>query len=222
MLVTDGFIFSQEPTSGLRTSEVEPGSPLSYSDMSSVATGVEDVLSSVRPGVNDELAVRAVLSQSGPLVPATGVPGTTDGSTASGPQARDTFTVIWGTDVNIAQVMSRFKHFLLTYIPPDLTGQPNLTTGQPINPQRPLYIQRMEDLAISGSTALDIDCEHLRSARPDLYTQLVTFPKEVIPACDAATHALFLDRFREVQLERSIQVFRIYIKIALCLCKYCF
>ncbi|VDP07730.1 unnamed protein product [Schistosoma mattheei] len=118
--------------------------------------------------------------------------------------------------------MSRFKHFLLTYIPPDLTGQPNLTTGQPINPQRPLYIQRMEDLAISGSTALDIDCEHLRSARPDLYTQLVTFPKEVIPACDAATHALFLDRFREVQLERSIQVFRIYIKIALCLCKYCF
>ncbi|CAH8584752.1 unnamed protein product [Schistosoma mattheei] len=190
-----------EPTSGLRTSEVEPGSPLSYSDMSSVATGVEDVLSSVRPGVNDELAVRAVLSQSGPLVPATGVPGTTDGSTASGPQ-----TVIWGTDVNIAQVMSRFKHFLLTYIPPDLTGQPNLTTGQPINPQRPLYIQRMEDLAISGSTALDIDCEHLRSARPDLYTQLVTFPKEVIPACDAATHALFLDRFREVQLERSIQI----------------
>ncbi|RTG80581.1 DNA replication licensing factor MCM4 [Schistosoma bovis] len=64
----------------------------------------------------------------------------------------------------------------------------------------------MEDLAISGSTALDIDCEHLRSARPDLYTQLVTFPKEVIPACDAATHALFLDRFRDVQLERSIQI----------------
>ncbi|KAK4468517.1 hypothetical protein MN116_007716 [Schistosoma mekongi] len=191
-----------EPTSGLRTSEVEPGSALSYSDMSSVATGVgEDILSSVRPGVNDELAVRAVLSQSGPLVPATGVPGTTDGSTASGPQ-----TVIWGTDVNITQVMSRFKHFLLTYIPPDLTGQPNLTTGQPIDPERPLYLQRMEDLAISGSTALDIDCEHLRSVRPDLYTQLVTFPKEVIPACDAAAHALFLDRFREVQLERAIQI----------------
>ncbi|KAH8873524.1 DNA replication licensing factor mcm4-A [Schistosoma japonicum] len=191
-----------EPTSGLRTSEVEPGSALSYSDMSSVATGVgEDILSSVRPGVNDELAVRAVLSQSGPLVPATGVPGTTDGSTGSGPQ-----TVIWGTDVNITQVMSRFKHFLLTYIPPDLTGQPNLTTGQPVDPERPLYLQRMEDLAISGSTALDIDCEHLRSVRPDLYTQLVTFPKEVIPACDAAAHALFLDRFREVQLERAIQI----------------
>ncbi|CAH8864825.1 unnamed protein product [Trichobilharzia szidati] len=196
-------ISNAEPTSGLRTSEVEPGSPLSYSDMSSVATVVgEDVLSSVRPGVNDELAVRAVLSQSGRLIPATtGALGTTDASTASGPQ-----TVIWGTDVNIAQVMSRFKHFLLTFIPTDLTGQPNLTTGQPIDPERPLYLQRMEDLAISGSTALDIDCEHLRSARPELYTQLVTFPKEVIPACDAATHALFVDRFREVQLERAIQI----------------
>ncbi|CAH8585681.1 unnamed protein product [Heterobilharzia americana] len=97
-----------EPTSGLRTSEVEPGSPLSYSDMSSVATGVgEDILSSVRPGVNDELAVRAVLSQTGPLIPATtGAAGTTDASTASGPQ-----TVIWGTDVNIAQVIQDLNTF---------------------------------------------------------------------------------------------------------------
>ena len=115
-------------------------------------------------------------------------------------------TVIWGTDVNIAQVMSRFKHFLLTFIPSDFSRLPNLTTGQPLDPSRPLYVQRMEDMSVSGSTALDIDCEHLRTARPDLYTQLVTFPKEVIPACDAAAHALFLDRFREVQLERPIQV----------------
>ncbi|CAL8096807.1 unnamed protein product [Calicophoron daubneyi] len=188
--------------SGLRTSEIEPGSPLSYSDMSSVAGG--DATSSLRPGVNDEAAVRAVLSQSGPLVPAagtTGVPGTTDGSTRSGPQ-----TVIWGTDVNIARIMSQFKHFLLTFVPEDWTGQANLTTGQPLDHQRPLYLQRLEDMAASGATALDVDCEHLRCARPELCTQLVTFPKEVIPACDAAAHALFLDRFRDVQLERPIQI----------------
>lgn len=108
--------------------------------------------------------------------------------------------------MNIAQVMSRFKHFLLTFIPSDLTDQANLTTGQPIDPERPLYLQLMEDLAVSGFTALDINCAHLRANKPDLYTQMVTFPKEVIPACDAAAHALFLDRFREVQLERPIQV----------------
>ncbi|GAA35808.2 minichromosome maintenance protein 4 [Clonorchis sinensis] len=191
---------SIDPRSGLRTSEVEPGSPLSYSDMSSVATG-GDGLSSVRPGVNDEAAMRAVLSQSGPLVATEGLVGTTETSSLSGPQ-----TVIWGTDVNIARVMSQFKHFLLTFVPSEPIEHLTLTTGRPLDPVRPLYLQLLEDLSISGQTHLDIDCEHLRQAHPQLYTQLVTFPKEVIPACDAATNALFLDRFRDAQLERSIQI----------------
>ncbi|KER24841.1 hypothetical protein T265_07572 [Opisthorchis viverrini] len=191
---------SIDPRSGLRTSEVEPGSPLSYSDMSSVATG-GDGLSSVRPGVNDEAAMRAVLSQSGPLVATEGLVGTTETSSLSGPQ-----TVIWGTDVNIARVMSQFKHFLLTFVPSAPIEHLTLTTGRPLDPVRPLYLQLLEDLSISGQTHLDIDCEHLRQAHPQLYTQLITFPKEVIPACDAATNALFLDRFRDAQLERSIQI----------------
>lgn len=102
--------------------------------------------------------------------------------------------------------MAQFKHFLLTFIPSDCSRLPARQSGEPIDPQRPLYVQRMEDMALSGATALDIDCEHIRQTRPDLCTQLVTFPKEVIPACDAAVNALFLDRFRDVQLERSIQV----------------
>ncbi|KAF8572065.1 hypothetical protein P879_00806 [Paragonimus westermani] len=193
---------SVDPRSGLRTSEVEPGSPLSYSDMSSYTGAGGDGLSSIRPGVNDEAAVRAVLSQSGPLVPADGgIAGTTDGSSRSGPQ-----TVIWGTDVNIARVMSQFKQFLLTFVPPVCSDQIYLTTGQELDHTRPLYLQLLEDLCISGQTYLDIDCEHLRQAHPQLYTQLITFPKEVIPACDAATNALFMDRFRDATLERSIQV----------------
>ncbi|KAF5394908.1 DNA replication licensing factor MCM4 [Paragonimus heterotremus] len=193
---------SMDPRSGLRTSEVEPGSPLSYSDMSSYTGAGGDGLSSIRPGVNDEAAVRAVLSQSGPLVPADGgIAGTTDGSSRSGPQ-----TVIWGTDVNIARVMSQFKQFLLTFVPSVWSDQIYLTTGQELDHTRPLYIQLLEDLCVSGQTYLDIDCEHLRQAHPQLYTQLITFPKEVIPACDAATNALFMDRFRDATLERSVQV----------------
>ncbi|KAF6777174.1 hypothetical protein AHF37_03518 [Paragonimus kellicotti] len=192
----------QDPRSGLRTSEVEPGSPLSYSDMSSYTGAGGDGLSSIRPGVNDEAAVRAVLSQSGPLVPADGgIAGTTDGSSRSGPQ-----TVIWGTDVNIARVMSQFKQFLLTFVPSVWSDQIYLTTGQELDHARPLYLQLLEDLCVSGQTYLDIDCEHLRQAHPQLYSQLITFPKEVIPACDAATNALFMDRFRETTLERSVQV----------------
>ncbi|VEL21838.1 unnamed protein product [Protopolystoma xenopodis] len=191
--------------SGLRTSEVEPGSPLSYSDMSS-ATGTTthtrgDVLSSaIRPGVNDEAVTGAL--HSGPFVPATGgLMGTTDSGMSATAQ-----TVIWGTDVNISQVMDRFKRFILTFIPDSLVDESPLCTGQSVDPARPLYLQRMEDLVASGQTHLDINCAHLQLARLDLYVQLITFPKEVIPACDAAAHALFVDRFREANPDRPIQI----------------
>lgn len=106
--------------------------------------------------------------------------------------------------------MERFKRFLLTFTPHDLQGQAGLTTGVPLDPKRPLYLQRMEDMAVSGNTTLDIDCQHLKQAQPELYTQLITFPKEVIPACDASLHALFIDRFREARPERPLQV-RLYV-----------
>ncbi|BHF77405.1 DNA replication licensing factor, mcm4 component [Sparganum proliferum] len=187
--------------SGLRTSDVEPGSPLSYSDMTSASgSHVGDVLSSVRPGVNEEGTMRPHIPTSGPMAPLTGDVGTTDASSEAVAQ-----TVIWGTNVNIAQVMDRFKRFLLTFIPTDWDGQPGLTTGIPLDPSRPLYVQRMEDMAASGGTTLDIDCEHLRQAQPELCNQLITFPKEVIPACDAALHALFIDRFRDVRPDRPLQ-----------------
>ena len=88
--------------------------------------------------------------------------------------------MIWGTNVNIAKVMERFKRFLLTFTLHDLQGQPGLTTGVPLDPNRPPYLQRMEDMAVSGETTLDIDCQHLRQVQSELYTQLITFPKEVI------------------------------------------
>ncbi|VDL98816.1 unnamed protein product [Schistocephalus solidus] len=191
----------QDLRSGLRTSDVEPGSPLSYSDMTSASgSHVGDVLSSVRPGVNEEGTMRPHIPTSGPMAPLTGDVGTTDVSSEGTAQ-----TVIWGTNVNIAQVMDRFKRFLLTFIPTDWNGQPGLKTGTPLDPSRPLYVQRMEDMAASGGTTLDIDCEHLRQAQPELCNQLITFPKEVIPACDAALHALFIDRFRDARPDRPLQ-----------------
>lgn len=114
--------------------------------------------------------------------------------------------MIWGTSVNITKVMERFKRFLLTFVLDDLTDQTGLTTGTPLDPTRPLYLQRLEDLAASGGSTLDVDCQHLRKTQPELYTQIITFPKEVIPACDASLHALFIDRFREARPERPLQI----------------
>ncbi|KAL5969429.1 DNA replication licensing factor MCM4 [Taenia solium] len=197
-----GAVHEQSDTdlrSGLRTSEIDPGSPLSYSDMSSFGSGhAGDAVGSMRPGVNEGGTPRSHFAASGPMGP---IVDTETGSSAE-PGAH---TVIWGTNVNIAQVMEHFKRFLLNYTSRDLQGQPGLTTGTPLDPNRPLYLQRMEDMAVSGVTTLDIDCQHLREVQPELYNQLITFPKEVIPACDASLHALFIDRFRDARPERPLQ-----------------
>ncbi|VDL63766.1 unnamed protein product [Hymenolepis diminuta] len=174
--------------SGLRTSELGPGTPLSYTDMSSAAgSNVGEQTSSIRPGVNETSTLRNV---------------TETGSSAD-PGAQ---TVIWGTNVNIARVMERFRRFILSFKLTDLDGQPGLTTGVPLDPNRPIYIQRLEDMAVSGGLTLDIDCQHLREEQPELYEQLITFPKEVIPACDASLHALFIDRFSEAKPEKPLQI----------------
>ncbi|KAL5106833.1 DNA replication licensing factor MCM4 [Taenia crassiceps] len=190
---------AEDLRSGLRTSEIDPGSPLSYSDMSSLGSGhAGDAVSSIRPGVNEGGTPRPHFAASGPMGPFI---DTETGSSAE-PGAQ---TVIWGTNVNIAKVMECFKRFLLNYTPHDLEGQSGLTTGVPLDPNRPLYLQRMEDMAASGATTLDIDCQHLREVQPELYSQLITFPKEVIPACDASLHTLFIDRFRDARPERPLQ-----------------
>ncbi|VDO02220.1 unnamed protein product [Rodentolepis nana] len=174
--------------SGLRTSELGPETPLSYTDMSSTAgSNIGEQQSSIRPGVNEASTMRNL---------------TETGSSAD-PGAQ---TVIWGTNVNIARVMERFKRFIMSFKLRDLEGQPGLTTGVPLDLNRPIYIQRLEDMAASGGLTLDIDCQHLREEQPELYEQLITFPKEVIPACDASLHALFIDRFSEAKPEKPLQV----------------
>ncbi|KAM7533901.1 hypothetical protein Aperf_G00000113193 [Anoplocephala perfoliata] len=184
---------SDEPTdpdtpSGLRSSEIAPGTPLSYTDMSSAAgSNVGEYPSSIRPGVSEASTLRSV----------------TEVGSSADPGAQ---TVIWGTNVNIARVMERFKRFILSYKLSDLEGQPGLTTGVPLDPERPIYLQRLEDMAVSGGLTLDIDCQHLREEQPELYEQLITFPKEVIPACDASLHALFIDRFSEAKPEKPLQI----------------
>lgn len=115
-------------------------------------------------------------------------------------------TVIWGTDVNVGRVMDRFKRFLLNFKTNDLAEEPRLTTGRDIDPNQPLYLQKLDDMAASGSTSLEVNCVHLNAFHADLYQQLVAYPKEVIPACDSAAHQLFMEKHREVLLERPVQV----------------
>ncbi|KAL3314523.1 DNA replication licensing factor, mcm4 component [Cichlidogyrus casuarinus] len=186
---------SKEPRSGLHTSEIDPGSAMSYSEVSSVA-GYANQLSSIRPGVNDDTAFRTMLSATGQHTGGSGMDTTVSSTTQA---------VVYGTDVNIAKILDRFKRFIVSFCPADVSNEACLMTGATVDPARPLYMQRLEDLAMSGQSNLDVNLEHVQSFRQDLHDQIVTFPKEVIPACDAALHALFVERFRDTQLERPLQ-----------------
>ena len=53
---------------------------------------------------------------------------------------------------------------------------------------------------------LTVNCEHLRQANSDLYSQLVRYPQEVIPTFDLATNELFGRLYPETVLAHQIQV----------------
>ncbi len=53
---------------------------------------------------------------------------------------------------------------------------------------------------------LNINCSHLQRFNPDLYSQLVRYPQEVIPTFDLAANELFEELYPDTQLEHQIQV----------------
>ena len=53
---------------------------------------------------------------------------------------------------------------------------------------------------------LNINCDHLQRFNPDLYSQLVRYPQEVIPTFDLSTNELFEELYPDTQLEHQIQV----------------
>ena len=53
---------------------------------------------------------------------------------------------------------------------------------------------------------LNVNCMHLKQFNPELYSQLVRYPQEVIPAFDLATNEVFSELYPDTVLEHQIQV----------------
>ena len=81
--------------------------------------------------------------------------------------------VIWGTSVSVDDVLSRFRRFIRNFVDADVSDDP-------------FYIQKLDEIIITGSRNLNIDCAHLRAFGPTqrLYNQLLLYPKEIIPLID--------------------------------------
>ena len=60
------------------------------------------------------------------------------------------------------------------YIDPDLADD-ELKEG--MNPDEPVYLQKLHEISITGSPYLPINCKHLKDFDADLNRQLISYPQ---------------------------------------------
>lgn len=131
--------------------------------------------------------------------PPTGDPTSTGVTSEAGPEAH---LVIWGTDVNVQETKKKFRDFLENFID-DLPGEGG---ESPMGSVEPYYMQRLEEINTLEEPFLNVNCDHLRRFSPELYSQLVRYPQEVIPTFDLAANDLFNRLYPDTVLEHQIQV----------------
>ncbi|KAJ3044786.1 hypothetical protein HDV00_000661 [Rhizophlyctis rosea] len=120
-------------------------------------------------------------------------------------------TVIWGTTVNIAEVMSTFKDFLLHYTRAHKM-RAKLAAGSDQMEEdgydamdgidEPFYPKKLAELKNADTYNLNLDCENLKSYLPSqkLFYQLKRYPQEIIPLMDYSLSEVFLDMFEDAEI----------------------
>lgn len=104
--------------------------------------------------------------------------------------------VIWGTNVNVQNAMDTFKNFL-----------EHFGRDEDSEDLRGKYHRELVNIITTQKMNLGINCQELASfpGCAQLYSQLVSFPQEVVPIMDLAVHQLFTDEGGEVQDNQRIQ-----------------
>ena len=111
--------------------------------------------------------------------------------------------VIWGTDVSVQQCKTKFKKFIDTFVDKD-AAEDERWDG--MNPDEPIYKQRLDEVATLEDPFLNVNCSHIQSFDEDLYRQLICYPQEVIPTLDMAVNELFNIQYPDTVLPHQIQV----------------
>ena len=111
----------------------------------------------------------------------------------SGSAAADR-VLIWGTDVDITLCMRRFERFFDEW----RDAATDSSDGSSSEGDS-AYWRLLAESIYTSSGHLDIDCRHLAAADIDLYSHLIAYPAEVLPALDrvvAEKRELIVGRMR--------------------------
>ncbi|KAJ1748577.1 MCM DNA helicase complex subunit [Coemansia sp. RSA 1821] len=108
---------------------------------------------------------------------------------------------IWGTVVQVRDVMAKFKdflqHFAAVHRPP---AEHTMTETELQEPVYPRLIRRMHETEIMQ---LNVDAQNLRAFAPSqrLYRLVVDYPQEVLPIMDYVLTEQYLEQFPDANLE---------------------
>ncbi|KAI7830173.1 MCM2/3/5 family-domain-containing protein [Gamsiella multidivaricata] len=111
--------------------------------------------------------------------------------------------VVWGTAVEINEVIRIFKEFLEHFkqkyrIVKENPDVQTITESE----NRPFYPQLLDQMARTNTRQLNLDCQNLLAYRPaiKLHSLLIDYPAEVLPLLDFTLNEYFDEKHPEVDL----------------------
>ncbi|KAG0327484.1 hypothetical protein BGZ99_007568 [Dissophora globulifera] len=186
---------SQLGSSNLR-SDITYGTPREPRSVMSEATRRRrnDVVSS--PQVARHLAGKAD--------PASELASSTPFPTSQDYDPTQVVKVVWGTAVEINEVIRIFKDFMDNFKQRYriVKENPNVQSISE-SENKPFYPQLIEQMALTNTRQLNLDCQNLLAYRPavKLHSLLIDYPAEVLPLLDFTLNEYFDERHPEVDLK---------------------
>ncbi|CAF1147471.1 unnamed protein product [Rotaria sp. Silwood1] len=113
----------------------------------------------------------------------------------------DNQVLIYGTDVNVSECKRQFISFLEKF---HLNIEETNLEG--VDPPKPFYIQKLDEIHLLKGTFLNVDCTHIKQIDKTMYNQLLSYPQEVISIFNIAVSELLFTIYEDNTLPHQIQV----------------
>ncbi|KAG0225157.1 hypothetical protein BGW41_004812 [Actinomortierella wolfii] len=111
--------------------------------------------------------------------------------------------IVWGTQVQVDEVMQRFADFLQNFKQKHRILKENPNTIPSASEQQAFYPQLLRQMEQTMSRQMNLDCQNLLAYPPavKLYNLLIDYPSEMLPLMDHTLNEFYKDLFPEADLQ---------------------
>ena len=114
--------------------------------------------------------------------------------------------VFWGTNVNVQEVMSKFRNFLNEF----KLGESKEMAGERY------YLKMLQEIKNTKVYILNIDSEHINKYDEMLYWQMINFPTEMIPMMDSTVTEVYKELIKLKYKDLEKDEFQTNIRVRIC------